>query len=253
MEGPFTIQPKRPLDRLIDCLCEAPAIYKDADLVANSGPLERLEFHLSSIAKCWKMDTILQEVHDDLEKDFSSPMYWSVLATEPNTADDPSVEYCLKSGIRMFSSWSAGTPLSFVYETTKAIPGFERELAWMEATLRKLQHSGLRIIKYSTTINSPKSYEFIQASACRRIAPQHAILSIMMNGSGRVARDVGSSSLGHPLQLHAGRLLILTAIALLVTGGSLGGNYKDIDAVQRGKNTYSRDYCVIASLVGGNI
>jgi hypothetical protein len=211
------------------------------------------------------MDIILQEVYDDLEKEFSSPMYWSVLATEPNTADDPirgkvfpvaynfpnmtvarslmlywacrllvwagflflyrgileleieaadarcsnypdcamfddgmcycrhlvekpagcykfdpsllkpldyrtdlrlliynvcqSVEYCLKSGLTMFSSWSAGTPLSFVYETTKAFPGFERELAWMEATLRKLQHSGLRIIKYSTTINSPKLQE----------------------------------------------------------------------------------------------
>lgn len=261
MEGPFREHTKRPLDRLIDCLCQAPAIYKDADTFANSPPLKRLEFHLGCITKCWEMDSILQGVYNDLEKEFSSPMYWSVLATEPNSADDPirgkvfpvayhfpnltvagslmlywscrflvwtgffflysgivnieieaadarcsnfpdcamfnddmchcrylvaksagwyqydqsllkpldnrtdlrllaynvcqSVEYCLNSGIPLFGSWSVSTPLSFVYETIKHFPGFERERAWMEATLRKLQDSGLRIIKYSTTINSP--------------------------------------------------------------------------------------------------
>lgn len=269
MEGPFRIQPKRPLDRLVDCLCQAPAIYKDADAAASYAPLKQLEFHLSCISKCWEMDTILQEVYDDLEKEFSSPMYWSVLATEPNPADDPvlgkvfpvayhfsnltvarslmlywscrllvwtgffflysgileidieaaearcsnypdcamfdddmchcrylveksagwykydqsllrplddrtdlrlltnnvcqSVEYCMKSGIPMFGSWSCSTPLSFVYETTKSFPGFKRERAWMEATLRKLQESGLRIIKYSTTIDNPQSQELLEA------------------------------------------------------------------------------------------
>lgn len=262
MEGPFREHPKRPLDRLVDCLCEAPAIYKDADILLNFTPLKQLEFHLVSITKCWEMDSTLQDVYNDLEKEFSSPMYWSVLATEPNLADDPirgkvfpvayhfpnlavarslmlywscrllvwtgffflysgiadlefetadarcsnfpdcamfdddmchcrylvaksagwyqfdrsllkpldnrtdlklltynvcqSVEYCLNSGV-LFGSWSVSTPLSFVYETTKNFPGYERERAWMEATLRKLQDNGLRIIEYSTTINSPSN------------------------------------------------------------------------------------------------
>jgi hypothetical protein len=272
MEGPFRVQPKRPVDRIIDCLCQAPAIYKDAEAFENSAPLKQLEFHIGCITKCWEMDSILQEVYDDLGKEFPSPMYWSVLATEPNPADDPirgkvfpvayhfpnlivarslmlywssrllvwtgffflysgilnieieaaearcsnypdcavfdddmchcrylvekstgwyqydqsrlrpldgrkdlrlltynvcqSVEYCLNNGVPLFGSWSVSTPLSFVYETTKNFPDFERELAWMEATLRKLQENGLRIIKYSTTINNPKAAkpeEFLEA------------------------------------------------------------------------------------------
>ncbi|KAH8705237.1 hypothetical protein BGW36DRAFT_285686 [Talaromyces proteolyticus] len=261
MEDPWKEQPKRPLDRLMDCLCEAPAIYKTGDQVETLTPLESLEFHLDSISKLWKIDATLEGVYDDFAKEFPCPMYWSVLSTEPSSADDPilgkvfpvaydfpylkvarslmmywscrflvwagffylyhgvmeididamdahcsnypdcalfddgmchcrhlvvqqsghyrydkshlkplefrldlkslvynvcqSVEYCMKSSVPIFGVWSVTTPLSLVYETVKHIPGFKREVAWMEAALRKLQASGVRIIDYSTSINNP--------------------------------------------------------------------------------------------------
>lgn len=261
MDGPFKVQGKGPLDRLVDCLCQAPAIYEAAETVSRLGPTRKLEFHIDSIAKCWEMDSTLQEVYNSLKEDFPSPMFWSVLATEPNPADDPvrgkvfpvsyqfpdltvarslmfywscrlmvwtgffylyrgilnieieeaearcqnypkcailsettchcrhlvakspgryqydqarlrpldfrtdlksltdnvcqSVEYCMKTGIGVFGLWSVSTPLTIVYETAKNFPNFDREIAWMEATLRELQRNGLRIIQYSTTIDQP--------------------------------------------------------------------------------------------------
>lgn len=66
-----------------------------------------------------------------------------------------SIEYCLSCDAAVWGTWSAGTPLTLIYETAKAFPGMEKKISWMEATLRKLQERGLRIVNYTTTINQP--------------------------------------------------------------------------------------------------
>lgn len=263
MNVPWKLHSKRPLDLLVDCLCEASLIYQEDDRVKHLGPTQKLEFWLKSLQKCWQMDTLLQDIYHAFETDFVQPMYWSVLSKEPNSADDPilgkvfpvayrfvdlavarllmiywavsllvwnglsllhygiaslefcaedahclhslecrafwndpchrgnfqrqpsgtykydisrlpslghrinshllvnnvcqSVEYCLESKENIWGPWSAGTPLTLTYETAKFFPQMRREVKWMEATLRKLQDRGLRILSYSTSMNHSKS------------------------------------------------------------------------------------------------
>lgn len=264
MTTPWKLRPKSAIDRLVDCLCEASSIFQENDRVLRLGPVEKLDAWLESLAKCWQMDAMLQDIYKEYETDFPQPMYWSVLSKEPNSADDPirgkvfpvaykfcnmtvarslmlywavsllvwngltllymgiasleldasdahcsnfpqcekfhdnmchcrylrlqssgsckydlshlprlghrkhfkslindvcqSMEYCLESGIAFWGTWSAGTPLTLVYETVKSYPGLERELRWMEATLRKLQERGLRILNYTTTLDQPGGF-----------------------------------------------------------------------------------------------
>lgn len=263
MTTPWKLRPKRAIDRLVDCMCEASSIYQENDRIQHLGPVEKLESWLKSLAKCWQMDAMLQDVYREYETDFPQPMYWSVLSKEPNSADDPirgkvfpvayrfvnmtvarslmlhwaisllvwsglsllyqgiaslefdgetahcsnfpdcetfqddmchcrylrlqpsgsykydishltllghrsdpkclmnnvcqSVEYCLDSEIAVWGTWSAGTPLILIYETVKYFPGLEREVLWMEATLRKLQGRGLRLLNYTTSLNQPRA------------------------------------------------------------------------------------------------
>jgi hypothetical protein len=63
-----------------------------------------------------------------------------------------SIEYCLNSDVAVWGTWSAGTPLTLIYETAKTFPGCGRKVVWMEATLRKLQERGLRILNYTTSV-----------------------------------------------------------------------------------------------------
>ncbi|EEA28691.1 conserved hypothetical protein [Talaromyces marneffei ATCC 18224] len=264
MTMPWKLRPKRAIDRLVDCLCEASTIFQENDRIQRLGPVEKLESWLESLAKCWKMDSTLQDVYKEYETDFPQPMYWSVLSKETNSADDSirgkvfpvayrfpnmtvarslmlywaisllicnglsllyqgiaslefdagdshcsnfpecelfydnmchcrylrlqplgsykydishfpslghradprisisdvcqSIEYCFDTDIAVWGTWSAGTPLTLVYETVKYLPGLEREVRWMEATLRKLQGRGLRILNYTTTFNQPRVY-----------------------------------------------------------------------------------------------
>lgn len=262
MTTPWMLRPKRAMDRLVDCLCEASSIFQENDRILHLGPVEKLESWLESLAKCWELDAVLQDVYKEYETDFPQPMYWSVLSKQSNSADDPvrgkvfpvayrfcsmavarslmmywavslltwnglsllymgiaslefdarnahcsnfpdceafqdnmchcrylrhqpsgsysydishfpslghrtnfksliddvcqSIEYCLESEIAVWGTWSAGTPLTLVYETVKHYPGLEREVHWMEAALRKLQGRGLRILNYSTTLSQPR-------------------------------------------------------------------------------------------------
>lgn len=268
MAGPWKLRPKRAMDRLIDCLCEASIIYQENDRVEHLDPVDKLESWLEMLSKCWEMDMVIQSVYEQCEKEFPKPMYWSVLSKETSPADDlvrgkvfpvaykfsnikvarslmmswaisllvwtglsllyqgiaslefdagdahcsnfpeceafddnmchckhlqqqpsgsykydishfpplghrtnpkclvdnvcQSIEYCLHSDIAVWGIWSAGTPLTMIYETAKTLPGLEREIMWMEAMLRKLQARGLRILNYTTSV--PKSSEHDELS-----------------------------------------------------------------------------------------
>lgn len=89
MEGPWKDSPKRLLDRLVDCLALAPGIFKQSDDFKNLRSRGLLDSALDITRKCWQLDTTLQSIYNDLEKETPGPLYWSVLSEEDNQADDP--------------------------------------------------------------------------------------------------------------------------------------------------------------------
>lgn len=87
MEVPFKECPKRPIDRVADCLAQAPDILKEAGRLPHLNPMEQLELANKLVGQCWDLDWALQKCYEEIQLTADGPLYWPVLSRMENPTD----------------------------------------------------------------------------------------------------------------------------------------------------------------------
>lgn len=88
MNGPWARTDKMPLDRLADCLAQAPAILQRSNLLPFLDSQQQVELVQQMVRECLKIDNMLQQILDEAELATPGPLYWPVLSRTNNPTDD---------------------------------------------------------------------------------------------------------------------------------------------------------------------
>lgn len=80
MQVPYEGFARQPIDRIGDCLAQAPAIFKEADRLPHLNPMDQLVLANKLVSQCWDLDWALRKCYAELQLSADGPLYWSVLS-----------------------------------------------------------------------------------------------------------------------------------------------------------------------------
>ncbi|RJE23298.1 hypothetical protein PHISCL_04372 [Aspergillus sclerotialis] len=88
MKVPFSQSSKRPIDRVADCLAQAPTIFNKTDRIQELHPMEQLELANNLASQCWDLDWTMQQCYEELRLTVDGPLYWSELSRSGSPLDE---------------------------------------------------------------------------------------------------------------------------------------------------------------------
>lgn len=88
MEVPFSQSPKRLIDRVADCLAQAPTIFNKTDRIKDLQPMEQLELANNLASQCWDLDWMMQKCYEELRLTVDGPLYWSEVPRSGSLPDE---------------------------------------------------------------------------------------------------------------------------------------------------------------------
>ncbi|TPX25495.1 hypothetical protein DIZ76_010950 [Coccidioides immitis] len=90
MEIPWQDSSKTPMDRILDCLAQAPKIFGRSDNLSHMRPAEQLWLAYDIVTECWQLNETLQALYDDFESSGPAPLFWpSSSRREPSIGASP--------------------------------------------------------------------------------------------------------------------------------------------------------------------
>ena len=89
MQVPWTENEKNPMDRIVDCLAQAPDVLKDSARLPHLGLMDQLALANRIVSECWDLDWALQQCYEEIQASENGPLYWTVLSQGWNQANSP--------------------------------------------------------------------------------------------------------------------------------------------------------------------